>query len=1007
MFNTSETCDPLDKLSEEFVARFRNGERPTIEDYAVRHPELAEEIRELFPTVLELEQLKLHKVHSSGSRPASIGPAPPSQLGDFRIVREIGRGGMGVVYEAEQLSLHRRVALKVLGTQLGMNSRQSARFRREAEAAARLHHTNIVPVYGIGEDQGLHFYAMQFIDGVPLSRLIQAWRKGLPGDLKQGTLLESPNSLSSISGTVQQLLLLNGLEDSSAGSGTGFTELDSHETGSRVVSPLQVTTESTSGDDRRIIAGPAIPPAPSQSVMTRPAVWMEIAATIASAADALAHSHHWGVLHRDVKPANVILDREGVAWITDFGLARLDVQDQSITGSGDFIGTMRYVAPEQLQGKSDPRSDIYGLGLTLFEWLTLTAAFPDEPLAEIVRRGTRELPRKPRSINPAVPADLETITIKACAADPIHRYQTAAEFAEDLRRFCNDQPIKARRVTPVERLWRWSRHNPTIAALTAISMLLMLSLVAVLGVSNRRIQKAMTHLDLKSTQAENAATEAQRDRELADANLKLAIRSFEDIMDNIAARGSRLSMIADDEQDEPVVVHASEVSAADAALLARLLEFFDQFAQQNQTDFTLETARIHRRIGDIHLQLGRADAAEAAYRQSESMYAKLRQFQPASIPLRIAHAECWNRLGVAMTQRGAGRTAFESHAQARAILSEPGYSNVFEVQLELAETLLLIDTVFIRSGSYELVSAMFLEGRRPPPPPNSSSTDSPATDGPRPNTGDRDRRRGPDRIDRDPGRELRPRGPDIWSRLSFEAVEILERLSQSQPINTQVKLLLSRAYRNRHYLHRRERQSDKARQDLQTAIDHMTSLGDASPESPTFRFELADLLCVPVPTDRPAEPDEESISRLERAITLLENLLNESPTIPEYQSLMGSALRRLAMIQLATNKQAQAESGYRRAIEIQGSLARRYPTTSLYQITYVKSLSGLADLLARTERSAESVVLLDRAVAVMDDFLVNHPEEFLVRPFKDRLTRRRDQIRSEMGQSPPADPPAT
>ena len=175
MPEASEQHD-LGELAEEFVSRRRQGERATIEEYASKYPDLAEEIRELFPTVLELEQLKVHKVFSSGGVAASTGPVPLTQLGDFRIIREVGRGGMGVVYEAEQESLHRRVALKVLGTQMGMSARQKARFRREAEAAAHLHHTNIVPIYGVGEDKGLQFYAMQFIEGVPLNRLIRAWR---------------------------------------------------------------------------------------------------------------------------------------------------------------------------------------------------------------------------------------------------------------------------------------------------------------------------------------------------------------------------------------------------------------------------------------------------------------------------------------------------------------------------------------------------------------------------------------------------------------------------------------------------------------------------------------------------------------------------------------------------------------------------------------------------------------------------------------------------------------
>ncbi len=1023
MLNAEEQSGSLDQLAEEFVARYRQGDAPSIDDYARRFPSLADEIREIFPTVIELEQLKLRKAISSGSTPASIGPAPPTYLGDFRIVREIGRGGMGIVYEAEQQSLHRRVALKVLGTQLGMNARQKARFRREAEAAARLHHTNIVPVYGVGEDQGLQFYAMQFIEGVPLNRLIQAWRRRLDGQtttpLSTPVVSGSRDDLRSrsIVSTVHELLQR---QASGPGTdGTAPTFQDGSGTGSRVISPLQVVIVpgEEQGTGPRVIAQASVPelnssslpriespPALAVSDQSAPAnwraAWTDIASAIASIAEALAHSHHWGVLHRDVKPANLLLDREGNIWITDFGLAKLDSQDHAITGSGDFIGTLRYVAPEQLRGTSDGRSDVYGLGLTLFEWLTLTPAFPDEPLAAIVERGTRELPRKPRSINRAIPADLETITLKACASDPAHRYQSAAELAEDLRRYCDDLPIQARRVTTVERLWRWSRQNPTIAGLGTVSLLLLLSLVTVLGVSNRRIQKTLSALDTKSQLAESAAKEAKVERDLAGANLQLAIRAFENIMDNIASRGSRISLEIEDEI--PAVAHTSEVSSADAALLGSLLEFYDRFAKQNQTDLTLEAASIHSRIGDIHFQLGRATEAEVAYRTSEATYSKLRMAQVNSIPLRVAHAECWNRLGVALAQRGDHGAAFEAHDEARKLLSDESLSNEFDVQLGLANTLLLIDTVLVRSGGFELFMALYFEGgRRPPPPANSMTNRRPPEEEPRSPASERsDRERRRDR----PG--PRPSNwPEDLNRISNEAVTLLERLTQTHPDNNQVKLLLARAYRNRHFLHRRERNSDLARQDLQTAIDHLTALGEAAPESPTYRFELADMLCIPMLTFRPGQPDEETDSRLERAIAILEQLLSESPTIPEYQSLLGSAYRRLAVNHLAASKESQAETGFRRAIDIQGSLARRYPTTSLYQITYVRSLSGLADHLARSGQAAEAVALLDQAVVVLGDFLVRQPGEVLIRPFQERLTRRRDQIRMEMGQSAPVQPP--
>ena len=170
--NDRSTRNPIDVLADEFVQRYRQGERPTIEQFAQQHPEFADDIRNLFPMLVNIEQLKRPAATADGTRVA-LPAASIEQLGDFRIIREIGRGGMGVVFEAEQQSLGRRVALKVLGDNVAGSPNRVQRFRREAEAAARLHHTNIVPVYGVGQEHDLHFYAMQFIDGVGLDVVLR------------------------------------------------------------------------------------------------------------------------------------------------------------------------------------------------------------------------------------------------------------------------------------------------------------------------------------------------------------------------------------------------------------------------------------------------------------------------------------------------------------------------------------------------------------------------------------------------------------------------------------------------------------------------------------------------------------------------------------------------------------------------------------------------------------------------------------------------------------------
>ncbi len=1023
-----ETSDPhdLDSLAEDFISRRRQGERASIEEYAALYPELAEEILELFPTMLELEQLKLHKTLSSGGAPASIGPAPVSQLGDFRIMREVGRGGMGVVYEAEQQSLHRRVALKVLGTQIGMTTRQKARFRREASAAAKLHHTNIVPIYGVGEDQGLQFYAMQFIDGVPLNRMIRTWREAQSHARSDSSASPSQAGVLSLAGAVKQILRAQaGL---SSAPDEHPTVTDGADDSATYPSPLMAVSiheySDSAGTPRVVVQSAAresaTPPAATQpsgktsESRSKRSFWNEVSRIVIDVASALEHAHHHGILHRDVKPANLLLDFTGTIWVTDFGLAKMESQDHTLTRSGDFIGTLRYVAPEQLHGQADARSDVYSLGLTLFELLTLQPAFEDEPLAQILQRRVRELPRKPRAINPLIPKDLEIITLKACAADPAHRYQSAAEFAADLRRFVEDRPIHARSVTLFERFYRWSRKNPVVAGLGTVSALLLLTLITVLGVANYKIGKSADLLALESQSARDSAQIALSKRKLADDNLKLAIQAFEDIMDNVASRGSPVSLVS--EEDVPTIGETTEVSPADAKLLGRLLEFFDRFAQQNSTDFTQEMADIRSRIGDIQVRLGRTAEAEEAYKASAQTYLTLRESRPGSLPLLLAHAKIWNRLGVAYSQSGRVVEAFEAHHHACQLLEENTIDkDSLEVQLEIGQSLILADTVFIRSGASEVMAEMFRDrGNRPPPPPEGIGPSRRPRENepgqierpPRENDG-----RGTPRDSDRGGRSAWRRPINDWDKGSIRAVALLEKLWAEHPDHTQIRLLLASAHRNRYYANRVRHMYDQANVDLQIAIDHMTALGELDRNSPTYRFELADLLCLPIASSSPESLNEETISRLERSIAISEKLLSETPTIPEYQAILGLALRRLASIHQSANKLELADAEYRRAIEIQRPLAVRYPSTSVYQVAYVKSLAGLADLNKQRENYPEAKEALDRAIVVLQDFLDKHEDDRVLRlsSYKKRLQERRDKIAEKLSKpsSEPLDMPAT
>jgi serine/threonine protein kinase/WD40 repeat protein/tetratricopeptide (TPR) repeat protein len=489
MPDNSPSGNLFDALAEEFVERHRRGEQPSLSEYADRYPELADAIRDRFPGLLGT--VVCPRTDATGSFAAGLGeaagnlPLPPaapsrggpSRLGDYRILREVGRGGMGVVYEAEQVSLGRHVALKVLPAHGLLNPTFLERFRREAKAAAKLHHTNIVPVFGVGEADGVHFYAMQFIHGQGLDQVLADLRRlrngpGLDQDQSAATRTASRFGVSEG--------LLSGLFDAATVRREGVGEPQAASNSLvRPGAPSEVAGAASTASSSTLSAGAA-----------GSEYHLRVARLGLQAAEALAYAHRQGVLHRDIKPSNLLLDRQGIVWITDFGLAKAEGADE-LTQTGDLVGTLRFMAPERFDGRSLPQSDVYSLGLTLYELLTLRPAFAEGNKGRLIERVLHEPPAPPRRIDPGIPRDLETVVLKCLAKDPEARYATADALAEDLRRFASDRPIKARRSSSAERLVRWCRRNPAVAILSA-AILLLLTATAVGGVwVSLRLNKAL------------------------------------------------------------------------------------------------------------------------------------------------------------------------------------------------------------------------------------------------------------------------------------------------------------------------------------------------------------------------------------------------------------------------------------------------------------------------------------------------------------------------------------
>jgi tetratricopeptide (TPR) repeat protein len=558
---------------EEYWRQLEAGRAPDRREFLAQYPTVAPALSECLAGLELVRALAPSRPRDDYPALAGEGGAgelmPVPSLSDFRIVREIGRGGMGVVYEAVQLSLGRRVALKVLPFATALDPRHLQRFKNEAQAAAQLHHPHIVPVYAVGCEQGVHYYAMQFIDGLSLAQAIE--------------------QLQSASGR---------------------------------------------------------PAALAESTVDEPSFFRTAARLGIQAAEALEHAHQQGIVHRDVKPGNLILDGRGNVWVADFGLAR-QPGDTGLTVSGDVLGTLRYMSPEQAlarHGILDQRTDIYSLGVTLYELVTLQPAFAGSDREELLRQVCREEPRRPRRLNRAVPMDLETIILKATHKEPGARYTTARELADDLRRFQANEPVRARRATWPERLGRWRRRHP--AAVRSAGLLLAV-VSACLALSTVLVWRAKNEAE---TQQRVAEEQSRRARE----GFEIALRAVDEMYAETDRWYSHLP------RAEPVEIEFFE----------KALAIYKQFAHGAADDprLQLKTAAAHLRIGEIQRRLGRFADAEDHWEQAHVVLERMPAEAKQSASYRFALSEYHQGLGRFLHEAGRLREAARALLQARDLL---------------------------------------------------------------------------------------------------------------------------------------------------------------------------------------------------------------------------------------------------------------------------------------------------------------------------------------------------
>jgi eukaryotic-like serine/threonine-protein kinase len=586
----------LSLLLDRYLEAMEKGELLSVEELTQDCPNLRGTLSECVAGLVALQEMaKDAKVGPNfGEVGATLAFGTPLQqdfqLGDFVLHEVIGQGGMGIVYRATQKSLHRTVALKVLPMVKALTHIQMLRFQREAELAASLQHPNIIPVYAFGSEAGLHYYAMQRIEGYSLDQ----WAINVDEQFKQ-----------------------NG------------EHLDKSE--------MEATPRGRSRGSL-----------PS---------WREAIQLVVQAADGLHSAHEAGIVHRDIKPSNLLVNHEGKLWIADFGLARMN-NDSSLTRSGDLVGTMRYMSPEQARGNSatvDGRSDVYSLGATLYELLAGRPAFDSNDTVDLLRSISQDEPSSLRQYRCDLPKSLDAVLRKAMSKKRDARYETAAAFRDDLQRVLEGKPTEAKMPSYLDRVQQFIMHHRNGAAAAAVAVLM---LVLGLAINSTRLQ-------LSTTIAEENAKKAKQNEIIArDAVERLGRQVAEDLATIPGAHSIRRKLL-----DGTLKYYEGLVEVAD-----------DKRALDG------ELARTFAMIGALRLELGAAELAIPALEESVRLYQAKVDLWPAAHESQLQLAISLNNLARAHAVAGDLRKCRELYARALSIETQVWKGGNSQVAPELATT---------------------------------------------------------------------------------------------------------------------------------------------------------------------------------------------------------------------------------------------------------------------------------------------------------------------------------
>lgn len=879
---SAAASDPtLNQLCDEIIERLQAGDQVDLPSLAHEHPEYAEQFRRLLPALEALVDLGASSAQHTprGISNGSISDPAPRALGDYRILREIGRGGMGVVYEAEQRSLNRRVALKVLPMAAALDARQFQRFQLEAQAAACLHHNNIVPVFAVGTEGGVPYYAMQYIEGRSLAQVIAELRRA--EGLDPAAPGPHANPLDDLTTTALARSLIAGRTTQDRATGSGAIA-------ETVAQPPQAAPNVRPASS----SNPASSPRAGTGSSTHSRTYARTVAGLGlQAAEALDHAHTRGILHRDIKPGNLLLDAEGRLWVADFGLAQIQ-GSPSMTLSGDILGTLRYMSPEQALGKRvviDGRTDVYSLGVTLYELLTLRPALDGKDRAEILRKIASDDTPPLRKLNPAIPPDLETIIHKALAKEPAERYATAKDLADDLRYYLDGRPILARRPSVLDRTAKWARRHTATVAGAAVFLVL-----AVVGLATSTIL-------------------INRERAEAVYQRNYSRRAVDEMYTDVAAEWLT------DKARTPT----------QEKFVARALAFYERFAAERAStpDDRYKAALASYRASNLQRYLGKYGEAESLSRQALTRFKELTDQFPDHTDYRLSLAEVYDEQANLYEEIGQPREGMTAVRQAIALREGLGEKGLASGGFTLEGGYLKLSSALRGLGEFgaatEALERAFLISER-------RLRESPRSDEVRWHAAfilvERARFVLGDKKGTEAEQSLR------------RATALSEAITADSPGYVKGRQMLALAYNNLGALLQREKRFDEAREAFQRADGAQERLVQDDPDVVLYRAGRAFTLANLGSALRDLGRLDEALEVFGRGLTIREKLVDEYPGIDAYRRYVSHDLSEIAKVLKLHGKWHEAAERLDRAF----MLLKSAPPPNLADPNYGNDLVGVS-----------------------------------------------------------------